>query len=111
MCIFCQIVSKEIPAVIIFEDEEIVAFKDIHPAAPVHLLIIPKKHLSSLAQSTVEDQELLGKLLGRVKILAEEQGIAQTGYKVVINTGKNGGQLVEHLHLHLLGGLEVQKLV
>jgi histidine triad (HIT) family protein len=111
MCIFCQIVSKEIPAVIIFEDEEIVAFKDIHPAAPVHLLIIPKKHLSSLAQSTVEDQELLGKLLGRVKILAEEQGIAQTGYKVVINTGKNGGQLVEHLHLHLLGGREVQKLV
>ena len=111
MCIFCQIAQKEIPADILYEDDEIVAFKDIHPAAPVHLLIIPKKHLASLAAATAEDQALLGQLLVRAKVLAAEQGIAGSGYKVVINCGEDGGQIVGHLHVHLLGGGRVEKLV
>ncbi|MFA6993343.1 MAG: histidine triad nucleotide-binding protein [Patescibacteria group bacterium] len=104
MCVFCQIINKEIPSKLLFEDDEMVAFPDIKPSTAVHLLIVPKKHLASLAEVDDLDQELLGRLLYRAKELAAEQGIAEGGYKIVINTGKDGGQIVPHLHLHLLGG-------
>ncbi len=105
-CIFCQIVKKEIPSQIVYEDEEILAFKDIQPKAKVHLLIIPKEHISSLNEA--KSEEILGKLLFQVKILAKKFEVDKTGYKVIINTGKDAGQVVPHLHLHLLGGEELK---
>lgn len=105
-CIFCQIVKKEIPSQIVYEDEEILAFKDIHPKAKVHLLIISKEHLSSLNE--VKNKEILGKLLWQARILAKKFEIDSTGFKIIINTGKNGGQIVPHLHFHLLGGEELK---
>ncbi len=104
-CLFCKIASGEIPAKKVFEDEVAIAFHDIHPQAPVHLLIVPRKHVSSLAQleSTEEDKTLLGNLLDSARRIAAEQHLAH-GYRTVINTGQDGGQTVDHLHLHLLGG-------
>ncbi len=104
-CLFCKIVSGEIPARKVFEDEVAIAFHDIHPQAPVHLLILPRKHVASLAQlaGTEEDRNLLGHLLDAVKRIADEQHLGH-GYRTVINTGADGGQTVDHLHLHLLGG-------
>lgn len=104
MCIFCQIIKKEIPSPFVFEDEQMVAFKDISPKAPVHLLIVPKKHIESVAKLAEDDKILIGEMIWRAKILAEEQGIAEDGYKLVFNCGEHGGQVVKHLHLHLLGG-------
>ena len=111
MCIFCQIANKEAPADIVFEDEEMVAFKDIKPSAPLHFLIVPKRHIQSLAEIDDQDGDLLGQILLRAKKLAEEHNIAASGYKVVINTGQDGGQIVDHLHVHLLGGGKVEKSV
>lgn len=104
MCIFCQIIRKEIAAQIVYEDDKILAFKDIQPKAPLHLLLVPKKHFVSLNQVKKEGEFLLGHLLYQAKCLAQEFKIAKDGYKIVINCGQNGGQMVEHLHLHLLGG-------
>ncbi len=101
-CLFCKIIRAEIPSTKVFEDDELLAFNDISPASKTHVLIIPKKHYDSLRE--VEDSKLLGAILHRAKLLAEELGIAEAGYRTVINTGKNGGQTVGHLHLHLLGG-------
>ncbi|MFA6493282.1 MAG: histidine triad nucleotide-binding protein [Patescibacteria group bacterium] len=103
-CLFCKISNKEIPSKIEYEDEEIVAFDDINPKAPVHILIVPKKHIPSVAESTKEDTELLGKMIIVAKKLAEEKGINESGYRLVFNTRKNAGQIVDHIHLHLLGG-------
>jgi histidine triad (HIT) family protein len=103
-CIFCRIASHEVSADIRFEDSEILAFDDINPHTPIHVLVIPKKHISSLADVAKVDEKLLGKLLLRCKLLADELNIASSGYRVTINTGKWGGQVVPHLHLHLLGG-------
>lgn len=105
-CIFCKIVNKEIPTeVIIYEDEEILVFKDINPKAPVHFLIIPKKHIPSLKVLEPGDKVLMGNLVLVAKKIAEEKGIQ--GYKFVCNVGKEGGQVVEHLHLHFLAGKPV----
>ena len=104
MCIFCNIVNKKSPAKIIYEDDKIIAFPDINPSAPVHILIIPKKHIKSANELKAEDQALLGKMILTAKKLAKENKIDQSGYRLVINTGKDGGQIIEHLHLHLLGG-------
>jgi histidine triad (HIT) family protein len=101
-CLFCQIAAGEIPATKRFEDDEIVAFDDIHPQAPVHILIVPKRHLTSLSHATDQDQDLLGQLLFTVKSLAQE--LKLDGYKTRINTGRSGGQVVDHLHVHLVGG-------
>lgn len=101
-CLFCQIVSGQIPAKKIYEDDTVIAFNDIHPKAPVHILVIPKQHLDSLAQVTSQQQSLLGQLLLTVSKLASQLGL--NGYKTVINTGREGGQVIDHLHLHLLGG-------
>lgn len=95
----------------VFEDSELVAIKDINPKAATHLLIVPKRHIASLAAATADDTALFGRLLYRAKLLAEQVGIDQSGYKVVINTGRHGGQVVDHLHLHLLGGEPIRHLV
>ena len=103
-CIFCKIINKEIPADIVYQDDEIIAFKDIAPVAPVHLLIIPKKHILSVNNLELEDKELIGRLFLTARKIAKEQDVSETGYRLVINVGKDAGQTVEHLHLHLLGG-------
>jgi len=102
-CLFCRIVAGTIPAKKVFEDELTVAIQDINPQAPVHVLVIPKKHVASLAETDAGDKELLGHLLEAVRELGAEQKLGK-GYRVVINTGPDGGQTVEHLHLHLIGG-------
>ncbi|WP_088228755.1 histidine triad nucleotide-binding protein [Desulfosporosinus sp. FKB] len=103
-CIFCKIAQRKIPSDIIYEDDQVVAFKDIQPLAPVHLLVIPKNHLSSVNEVTSEYEGLIGHLFGVIRRLAQEFGVAETGYRVVTNTGADGGQVVGHIHFHLLGG-------
>jgi len=105
--IFKRIIDKEIPAKILFEDELCLAFHDIGPQAPTHVLVIPKKEIASLAEAESADAALLGHLLLTAKKLAEQLGLAG-GYRVVINCGPDGGQSVDHLHLHLLGGRQLQ---
>ncbi len=102
-CVFCKIARGEIPAHKVYEDEEFVAFRDINPQAPTHILIIPGKHIESLSSVAEEDRELLGKLLWVAKRVADELNLKK-GYRLVINTGPDGGQEVLHLHVHLLGG-------
>ncbi|MEA5603788.1 histidine triad nucleotide-binding protein [Nostoc sp. UHCC 0252] len=104
--IFSKIIRREIPADIIYEDNLVLAFKDIHPQAPVHILVIPKKPIPTLADAESQDHALLGHLLLTVKRVAEEAGL-KNGYRVVINTGDDGGQTVHHLHLHILGGRQL----
>ena len=101
-CLFCRIVRREVPATIVWEDEHALAFRDIKPEAPTHLLVIPKRHFPSLNEST--DAQLLGRLLLAVREIAEGEGIAQTGYRTVVNTGREAGQTVAHLHVHVMGG-------
>jgi len=101
-CIFCKIAQKQMPSNIVYEDEEVVAFPDLKPIAPLHFLIIPKRHLSSLADATEPDYAMLGRLLGTANILAKTKGL--TDFRTVINSGPGAGQSVFHLHLHLLGG-------
>jgi histidine triad (HIT) family protein len=102
-CLFCKIIDGSIPSTRIYEDEECIAFADIHPQAPAHLLVVPRKHIGSLAEAASEDTPLLGHLLARAADLARQRGLTK-GYRTVINTGADGGQTVDHLHLHLLGG-------
>jgi histidine triad (HIT) family protein len=102
-CLFCKIVAGTIPAKRLYEDEQVLAFADISPQAPVHLLVIPKRHIASVAHTAPEDAALLGHLLSTAAELARSQGL-DGGYRLVINTGPNGGQTVDHLHVHLLGG-------
>jgi histidine triad (HIT) family protein len=101
-CLFCRIVRREIPATIVWEDEHGLAFRDIDAKAPVHILVIPKRHFASLNESA--DAPLLGRLLLAAREIAEGEGIAQTGYRTVLNTGADAGQTVFHLHVHLMGG-------
>ena len=101
-CIFCRIAKGEIPAEMVANNRDIAAFRDLNPQAPVHILIIPKKHIPSLDDTG--DTFLLGQMLSLATAIARQEKIAKTGYRTVINTGKDGGQSVDHLHLHLLGG-------
>ena len=103
-CIFCKIVNKELPSKIIYQDEKTLAFKDIKPKAPIHFLIIPRKHIPSVDYLKKEDRELIGELLLVARKLAKEYEVSQTGYRLIFNVGKDAGQTVDHLHLHLLGG-------
>ncbi|PIS42633.1 MAG: histidine triad nucleotide-binding protein [Candidatus Kerfeldbacteria bacterium CG08_land_8_20_14_0_20_40_16] len=103
-CIFCSIAQKKSPTEIIYEDDQMIAFRDINPKAPVHILIIPKEHIASLNDLNESNSSLLGKLILQAKNLARQQGIAKSGYKLIFNCGKDAGQLVNHIHLHLLGG-------
>ena len=112
-CLFCKIAAKQIPSSIVYEDDDLLAFKDIHPAAPVHLLVIPKQHVATLSECNETHTALLGKMLALAPKLAAEHGCAVTydadgtpggGYKTLINSGPDGGQEVYHLHLHMYGG-------
>ena len=103
-CLFCKIIKGEIPSNKVYEDEEILAFKDINPVAPIHILVIPKKHIGSLAHMEKEDEIIVGKIYGVINKIAEEQGIKENGYRVIVNCGKDAGQEVMHLHFHLLAG-------
>jgi len=103
-CIFCRIVDGQATAKIVFEDETVVAFEDLHPQAPVHLLVVPRQHLPSLKEATAEDEPLLGRLFTVAANLARERGLETKGYRTVINNGSWAGQSVFHLHVHVLGG-------
>ncbi len=103
-CIFCQIVAGKITSEILHQDEEVIAFRDINPRAPTHLLIIPKKHIPSLIHLSEAELPLMGHMVSVANRLAKREGISESGYRLAINCGKEGGQLVPHLHLHLLGG-------
>jgi histidine triad (HIT) family protein len=103
-CIFCRIVSGKIPGDIVYQDEEVLAFRDINPQAPVHILVIPKRHIPSLDQLTEDDLPLIAHMVEVVNRLAKEEGVAQKGYRLAINCGQEGGQAVPHLHMHLIGG-------
>lgn len=103
-CLFCKILALEIPANIIYEDDQVIAFDDVHPQAPHHKLIIPRKHIATLNDLSHEDTLLAGHLFYTAQFLAKKLGIAETGYRVVMNCNKSAGQAVYHIHLHLLGG-------
>jgi len=106
-CIFCKIAAGVIPSTKVFEDERVFAFRDIYPQAPTHILIVPKKHYADLAALDEKDQPLMGYLLHVANRLAEGEGIARKGYRIAINCGPQGGQVVQHLHVHLLGGRQL----
>ncbi|MBQ9624514.1 MAG: histidine triad nucleotide-binding protein [Clostridia bacterium] len=103
-CLFCKIINGEIPSEKVYEDEYVYAFKDIDPKAPVHFLVIPKKHIRSVSHLEETDGEIVGKIFLAIKKIASEQGIDKEGYRVVTNIGENAGQSVLHLHYHVLGG-------
>ncbi|MBS6475463.1 MAG: histidine triad nucleotide-binding protein [Clostridiales bacterium] len=103
-CIFCKIAAGEIPAQKVYEDDTVLAFEDIHPCAPVHVLVIPKQHVASVMELNVQNEQMLPALFAAIRRVAEIKGIAQSGFRVVSNVGKDGGQSVEHLHFHVLGG-------
>jgi histidine triad (HIT) family protein len=102
--IFSKIIAREIPARIAYEDDQCVAFHDVQPQAPVHILIIPKKEIARIAESTAADEALLGHLLYVAQSVAKKEGLHETGFRLVINNGRDGGESVAHLHVHLLGG-------
>ncbi|MDP2789688.1 MAG: histidine triad nucleotide-binding protein [bacterium] len=108
-CLFCQIAKKEIPATIVWENDEFLAFSDIHPKAPVHVLLIPRKHVESLATVTSVDEPMLGKLMLHVGDVAAVVGLKERGFRTALNTGKEGGQEVPHLHVHIMGGARPNK--
>ena len=101
-CLFCKIINKEVPADIVYEDDEFLAFDDINPEAPVHILIVPKKHIPSVDHVEIGDKELMGELILVAQKIAREKKLK--GYKLIINVGREGGQVIDHLHLHLLTG-------
>ena len=103
-CLFCKIISREIPGSIVYEDERILAFNDINPQAPTHVLLVPKRHITSLTDLRVEDDQLVGELVRRAAAIARERGISAGGFRTVFNTNRDAGQTVFHIHLHLLGG-------
>jgi histidine triad (HIT) family protein len=106
-CMFCRIVAGEIPADIVYQDEDFLAFRDIVPKAPTHLLIIPRAHITSVTELAEGQEKLAGRLIMVARNLAEKEGVARKGYRLVINCGSEGGQVVPHLHLHLLGGRQM----
>ena len=113
-CLFCKIIKGEIPSTKVYEDEFVYAFKDINPEAPVHILVVPKKHIESVNGPTVhtdKKKNIIGKIFLAIKKIAKEQGLAERGYRVVSNCGKDAGQTVMHLHFHILGGKELGEKV
>ena len=103
-CLFCRIVNGEVPANIIYQDQDIIAFDDIYPKAPQHKLIIPRKHIATINDLSIEDMSLMGKMTIVAQKLAKDLNIAESGYRISINCNKDGGQMVYHLHMHLMGG-------
>ena len=109
-CLFCKIINQELPADVVFEDDEMLAFNDINPQAPTHMLIIPKKHYATVNELTEAEIDLPGKLVLRAKTLASQKGIAESGYRLILNCNQQGGQTVYHIHMHLLGGRQLTHL-
>ncbi|MCX8016052.1 MAG: histidine triad nucleotide-binding protein [Patescibacteria group bacterium] len=103
-CIFCQIINKKIPSEIVLENDKVIVFKDINPKAEIHLLIVPKKHIANINEINEEDRELLGELFLTAKKIAQQLSLIEKGYKLVMNVGRGAGQLIDHIHLHLLSG-------
>jgi histidine triad (HIT) family protein len=103
-CLFCKIIKREIPASIVYEDDRVLAFNDINPQAPTHVLVVPKRHVASLNDLTTDDDQIVGELARRAAAIANERGISAGGYRTVFNTNRDAGQTVFHIHLHLLGG-------
>ncbi len=103
-CLFCKIIAGEIPSTKVHEDDQVLAFRDINPVAPTHILIIPKKHIASINELTSADEGLVGHMFTSAQTLAVEEGVNESGYRLIINVGPDGGQEVYHLHLHLIGG-------
>lgn len=111
-CIFCKIIKGEIPSKKVYEDEEVLAFHDINPAAPVHILVIPKKHITKLTDLRKEDETLIGKIFTTINKIAEQEGFEESGYRVIANCGKDSGQEVMHIHFHILAGKKLgEKIV
>jgi histidine triad (HIT) family protein len=106
--LFEKIASREIPAVIVYEDDFVIAFRDINPQAPTHIVIVPKKPIPRIAEAEADDQSLLGHLLLKAAAIADDLGLTETGFRLVINNGKDGGETVPHLHCHILGGRHLQ---
>ncbi len=111
MCVFCKIVKGEIPAKVVYEDEKVMAFHDINPQAPVHVLVIPKEHIPTVNDLKEERKELIGHIFTVIKEIAKELGIAESGYRVLVNCNRDGGQEIYHLHFHLLGGAPLGPMV
>lgn len=109
-CIFCKIVQREIPSDIVYEDDDVLAFSDLSPQAPVHILIIPKSHVASVNELADSNVDVIGRLVLTAKALAAERGIAESGYRLIVNCNAEGGQTVYHLHLHLMGGRQLRAL-
>ena len=107
-CIFCKIVKKEANAEIVYQDTQATAFRDLHPVAPTHILIVPNKHIESVGTLEAEDEQLMGHLFRVARQLAEEGGVSTGGYRLITNTGADGGQTVFHLHVHLMGGQKMR---
>lgn len=107
-CIFCKLAKGQVRAEIILQDDKIIAFKDIHPQAPAHALVIPRRHITALWDTDHEDEPLLGRLVAACNEVAQELGVADSGFRVVANSGADGGQSVDHLHFHVLGGRKLQ---
>ncbi len=103
-CLFCKIAGKELSSEVVYEDERFLAFKDTNPVSPVHILIIPRKHIETVEHLEAGDKELIGELFLTAKKVAKIQGVSESGYRLTFNVGKNAGQAVDHLHLHLIGG-------
>jgi histidine triad (HIT) family protein len=110
-CVFCTIIARHSPDEILYQDELVTAFCDIRPLAPVHILIVPNKHIASVNEASSEDEPLLGRLFTAARKIAQEQGVAQSGYRLVMNNGNDGGQGVFHIHLHLLGGRRMSHML
>ncbi len=106
-CVFCRIIRGELPSTTVYEDDELIAIRDIQPQAPTHILVIPKRHIPSLMSAEEGDVEILGKLLYRARLIAEDEGLKAKGARFIINHGKHGGQTVDHLHLHVVGGKQL----
>jgi histidine triad (HIT) family protein len=103
-CLFCKIIRREIPATLVYEDDRVLAFNDINPQAPTHVLVVPKRHVATLNEIGTEDDNLVGELVRRAAAIAKKRGLSAGGYRTVFNTNRDAGQTVFHIHLHLLGG-------
>jgi len=111
MCVFCKIANKEIPTEFLYEDDLVAAFRDANPIAPVHALVIPKKHIKSIADISEKDEALMGRMILAAKKIAEDLKISEKGYKLLFRVGRHGGQEVGHIHLHLIGGARLREII
>ncbi len=103
-CIFCKIINKEIPSTIVYEDDKVIAFNDVNPAAPIHILVVPKKHIEKVLDVKDDEMDLIAHIYKVINKIASDQGFAEKGFRVITNCGKDSGQEVMHLHFHILGG-------